>query len=444
MSIKINSLQIENVKRVKAVHLEPTQNGLTVLGGKSGQGKTSVLDAIAWVLGGAKREPSNPKRNGSLNPPTISLTLNNGLVVERKGKSSTLTVKDPSGKTSGQALLDSFVSQFALDLPKFLNASTKDKATALLNTLGIGDTLRTLDESERSLYDQRVAIGRVKDAKAKHAQELPEYPDAPDEPVSISELIQQQQAILAKNGDNQRKRDSLLAIEAQKYQQEEKVRELKHKLAELETALEKTVADLTTAKKTVAELQDESTAEIEQSIGSIESINAQVSANMAKQAASDEAETYSQQYNGLTEKIESVRAERLALLDSANLPLPGLTVEGGELLYNGQKWDCMGSSEQLKVSVAIVRAIKPECGFVLMDQLEKMDKDTMLEFGAWLEAEGLQVIATRVTTHADECTLIIEDGLPQGSSYVEEVTGIKADVTETATATTTQESNPWD
>ena len=48
--IKINSFELENVKRVKAVSYEPTENGLTVIGGKNGQGKTSILDAIAWAL----------------------------------------------------------------------------------------------------------------------------------------------------------------------------------------------------------------------------------------------------------------------------------------------------------------------------------------------------------------------------------------------------------
>ena len=33
MSVKINSLEVENVKRVKAVQLEPRQDGLTVIGG---------------------------------------------------------------------------------------------------------------------------------------------------------------------------------------------------------------------------------------------------------------------------------------------------------------------------------------------------------------------------------------------------------------------------
>ena len=54
MSVKINKLEIENVKRIKAVKLEPTANGLTVIGGRNNQGKTSVLDSIAWALGGEK------------------------------------------------------------------------------------------------------------------------------------------------------------------------------------------------------------------------------------------------------------------------------------------------------------------------------------------------------------------------------------------------------
>ena len=58
MSMKINRLEIENVKRIKAVKLEPAQNGLTIIGGDNQQGKTSVLDSIAWALGGERYKPS--------------------------------------------------------------------------------------------------------------------------------------------------------------------------------------------------------------------------------------------------------------------------------------------------------------------------------------------------------------------------------------------------
>ena len=70
----------------------------------------------------------------------------------------------------------------------------------------------------------------------------------------------------------------------------------------------------------------------------------------------------------------------------------------------------MSASDQLIVSTAIVRRLNPNCGFVLLDKLEQLDPDTMARFGAWLQEEGLQAIATRVSTNAEECTLIISDG----------------------------------
>ena len=99
----------------------------------------------------------------------------------------------------------------------------------------------------------------------------------------------------------------------------------------------------------------------------------------------------------------------LDLLKGANLPLEGLSVEDGELTYQGQKWDNMSGSQQLKVATAIVRKLKPDCGFVLIDKLEQMDLDTLNAFGEWLTQEGLQAIATRVSK-GGECSIIIEDG----------------------------------
>ena len=172
--------------------------------------------------------------------------------------------------------------------------------------------------------------------------------------------------------------------------------------------------DMTIAYKTAKELQDESTAELEESIANIEEINRKVRANLDKDKAEEDARTYKDEYAALTKKIDDVRSKKTDLLNAADLPLPELSVKEGELVYKGQKWDNMSGSDQLKVSTAIVRKLNPECGFVLIDKLEQMDLDTLQEFGQWLEAEGLQAIATRVST-GDECSIIIEDGYSVGS-----------------------------
>lgn len=409
MSVKIAALEAENVKRIKAVALTPSPTGLTIVGGNNNQGKTSVLDALAWALGGEKFRPTAAVRDGALAPPHLKVILSNGVVVERRGKNSSLTVTDPTGQRSGQQLLNAFVEPLALDLPRFMQASDKDKADTLLNIIGVGDVLTGLDREIKALYDRRTVIGQIGAQKRHAAEELTEYPDAPSEPVSAIELIQQQQEILLHNADNQRKRMKLAQLEEQEKQLGRRVQELSQELEMVEHQLTAVQQDVQDATKTVAQLQDESTAELEQSIRNVEEINRQVSANLAKSKAQDEAERYAQEYTALTEQIKAKRTARMDLLNGADLPLTGLGVEDGSLTYNGKHWQDMSGSDQLRVATAIVRRLNPDCGFVLLDKLEQMDLATLAEFGSWLQAEGLQAIATRVST-GGECQIIIEDG----------------------------------
>ena len=416
MSLKINQLEIENVKRIKAVKVEPAQDGLTIIGGNNRQGKTSVLDSITWALGGDRYRPSCAQREGSVIPPYIRITMNNGLVVERKGKNSDLKVTDPSGKKAGQQLLNEFIEQLALDLPKFMNSSGKEKAETLLRLIGIGDQVAALEKKEAELYSDRQAVGRIADQKKKYAREQVFYPDAPRELVSPTELIRRQQEILARNGENQRKRNALQQMQAQSEEMDSRIAGMEEQLRKMRAEREKISADIETARKTAEELQDESTAELEADLANVEEINRKVRANLDKDKAEEDARDYERQYNQLTGQITKVREEKAALLDHAELPLPGLSVAEGELIYKGQKWDNMSGADQLKVSTAIVRKLNPECGFVLMDKLEQMDPVTLEEFGEWLTKEGLQVIATRVST-GDECSVIISDGYIEGQEH---------------------------
>lgn len=409
MSMKINRLEIENVKRIKAVKIEPRESGLTLIGGNNNQGKTSVLDSIAWALGGERFKPSQATREGSVIPPNLHIVMNNGLIVERKGKNSALKVTDPNGNKGGQQLLNEFVEQLALDLPKFMESSGKEKAQTLLQIIGVGDQLINLEKEEKELYQERLYVGRTADQKEKFAKEQPYFPEAPKDLVSPSDLIRQQQEILARNGENQRKRENLHKLE-QDYQK------INDDLSELLAKQKRIEEDLRIAKLSAADLQDESTAELEASISNIEEINRRVRANLDKEKAEDDAKVYRSQCNELTEKISDLRSKKNSLLDSAELPLPELSVADGELIYKGQKWDNMSGSERLKVSTAIVRKLNPDCGFVLLDKLEQMDMKTLQEFGLWLESEGLQAIATRVST-GDECSIIIEDGYVAGQDH---------------------------
>ena len=375
-----------------------------------------MLDALAWALGGDKFRPAAAARDGAITPPHLKVTLSNGIVVERRGKNSTLTVTDPTGRRAGQQLLNEFVEVLALDLPRFMDASDRDKADTLLKIIGVGEQLTAMDQRIKALYDKRTAVGQIAQQKKAYAEEMLSYPEAPAEPVSALELIQQQQEILLRNAENQRQRDRLAEVTHAKHRYadelqrlDERIEALQAQRRELKASYDAAVVAEESATKTVAQLRDESTAALEESIRNVEDTNRKVRANLDKARAEDEAAEMSAQYSKLTDQITEARRKRTALLDSADLPLPGLGVEDGCLTYHGKHWRDMSGSDQLRVATAIVRRLNPNCGFVLLDKLEQMDLATLVEFGHWLETEGLQAIATRVST-GSECQIIIEDG----------------------------------
>ena len=233
MSVKITALEAENVKRIKAVAFAPSPTGLTLVGGNNNQGKTSVLDALAWALGGERFRPTAAQRDGAVAPAHLKVTLSNGVIVERKGKNASLTVTDPTGRRSGQQLLNAFVEPLALDLPRFMDASDKEKADILLRIIGIGAELHTRDLEIKGLYDKRTFTGQLAAQKKHFAEEMISYPEAPDEPVSASELIRQQQDILARNGENQRKRRQAQELTRQRDEAMAEMHRLDERIAEL-------------------------------------------------------------------------------------------------------------------------------------------------------------------------------------------------------------------
>jgi DNA repair exonuclease SbcCD ATPase subunit len=418
-SVKIISLEIENVKRVRAVSLAPSANGLTVIGGKNNQGKSSVLDAIMSALGGEKFTPTDAVRVGA-EKGEVTITLSNGIVVTRSytGKGTYLKV---SGGIGGQKLLNEFINSFALDIGGFLAAPDRERTKMLMNLVGLD--LTPLNERRKKLYDDRESIGRLATRAKKHAEDMPFDEVAGLELQTPTDIMNELQAKLAANAENHklrqnvaRVRESVEAAELKHQAKKRRVDELKAALLEAEQeqaaaaiGLDSARKDLATAQGSVVNLVDEDTSAIKAKIAEIDEFNGRVRKNWEREKAMKQADEHKEEYRALTHQIEEIDAEKSRLLSETAMPLPGLAIEDDALVYNGRAWDCMSHSEQLRVSTAICRAIKPSQGFVLLDKLEAMDIDTLFDFHVWLEAEGIQAIATRVSS-GDECSIIIEDG----------------------------------
>jgi len=402
---KIISFEVENVKRVKVVEVSCDGKALLVLGGDNRQGKSSVLDAIKWALIGKTAAPSSVKREGSEADPQVKVALSNGLIVERHGEPGYLKITAPNGFTSGkESDLRQIINLLSLDLSKFINASAKEKASYLLQVIGHEKELLQFDAQEQYLENERTLTGRENKSKTAYAQSLPKYDDVPAVPVTLSELLQRRDTAAKTIAERQRLTAMHEADQKQLADQEAALVRLTEQVAKLRETVE-------AGTKFLAEqsaLPD--LAAIEKQLTDNEALNIKIRANEDKAKAAKDALDLTTRYQTLGKQIDDVRAARLALLSSVKLPLDGLTIANGELLYQNRQWDCLSGSDQLVVATSIVRQMNPDCGFVLIDGLEQMDMTTLDQFGRWLQDQGMQAITTRVSKGA-ECSVIIEDGM---------------------------------
>lgn len=410
--VKITRFELENVKRVSLVRIAPTKSGLTVIGGKNAQGKTSILDGICYALGGEKYRPGNLQKEGTLTDAHIYIELSNGLIVERKGKNASLKVTDSTGAKAGQKLLDSFIDELALNLPKFIAMRDEEKAMLLLQTLGIEQTLTDIDTREKVAFDKRHDYGVIADQKRKHANEMIEYPNMPDSVISAEDVAVEYQEKIARNAKRDLQRKDNQRIQTDYEREVTELERLKKAVAEQEERVRNSEKNAIEARNAVIE-ENENVDDLKNKLVEIDEINGKIRANFEKQHALDIASEAESELATLTDELEKIREERRNLLDNAKMPLENLTVERNdknkiELRYNAQKWDCMSNMEQYRVGVAIVHALRPECGFVLLDKLEAFDTEQLTAFGEWLVEMNLQAISTRVGT--SDCSIVIEDG----------------------------------
>ena len=407
--VTIAHLEVDDVKRVRAVRMTPGAKGLTVIGGNNAQGKSSVIDAIMAALLGDKYRPTDPIRQGA-DAGEVRVSLSNGIEVVRKftGKGSYLKVTDPAGKAAGQTLLNGLLAELALNLGKFMRSEDEQKAKTLLQVIGVD--LQPFEEKLRRLEQERLLKGRERDKAKGHAESLPYHEGLGVEPMDGAGMVRQMEQALQHNAKVRQVREEaeMLAYKRDKAQQ--RVDEMRKALAAAESELAELIERAKLAADSAAKASPVDTTTLKVQLEEIDAHNAKVRDNAGREAAFAQAEALGEEYRALQGEIERVRAELKALLDAHPLPLDGLEIADGELRYQSRAWDCMSGAERLRVATAVCHLVNPRCGFVLLDGLEQLDVPTLQEFGSWLEARGLQAIGTRVGT-GGECSLVIEDGM---------------------------------
>ena len=405
-ALRIVKLEAENIKAIKAVEITPTGN-LVEITGRNGQGKSSVLDSIWWALAGASAVDPVPIRTGQTEA-RIKLDLGEIVVTRhfREGKDgdfpSRLTVETAEGARfpSPQALLDGLLGALAFDPLAFSRLPPREQYVQIRDMVGLDFDA---DEAANCAdYDARTEANRNAKAKRANADAITVPDDAPTEPVSVTALMAQLDAADAANrGREQRAEDRSRALNAADKAEVEAARldsridELRAEAEQLTVRAGKYRQEIASVRKRVADappLPDPiDTSPIRERIAGAEEVNAAVARRERKAALTAEAEAAEAQAKRLTEAMDARKADMLARLEAADMPVDGLGMAGGAVTLNAIPLVQASDAEKLDVSCAIAMRQNARLKVLRIRDGSLLDADSKARIAANAAEAGWQV-----------------------------------------------------
>ena len=408
----IVSLQVENVKRIKAVDMTP-EGELVIIGGDNAQGKTSLMDAISYAIGGKKLIPAKPIRDGAKKA-SVRIDLGE-LKIERtfwfNSKDGSLESKvvvteaEPSGRPP-QEILDALFSSLSFDPLAF---SRMDKAHQLVTAKEVlGLDLDLIENEITGVFELRKSLKQTFQAEDARLRSLEHYPDAPKEEIDVAALTAKAREIDTTNRDRE---DIIRDVENDKSKlaaAEAELKAVRERAKELEAGMKKLSAVVATAEKNIPEEQDSSG--VWEQINKAGTVNQHVKANAAYAKQEALVKESAHQVEVAEATLEEKREARIAMIESAEFPIEGLSLDANGVLYNEIPFEQASSAEQLRVSVAMGFAMNPNLKVILIRDGSLLD-DANLEMirGMAKEAEA-QIWIERVGKDK-QAAVIIEDGM---------------------------------
>jgi predicted nucleic acid-binding Zn-ribbon protein len=442
---KVVELRAENVKRLRAVELH-LGDGVNVVAGRNGQGKTSVLDSLEMALGGKSSIPRKPVRKGE-DKASIVVRLDNGITITRHIKpdgTGTLKVTSPENAAyaSPQALLDGMLGSLSFDPLAFSRMDGDDQYETLRRLMGVDTS--DLDAEHAKIFAQRTDVNReAKRLEVEHAG-LQWYEDVPEALVSVESLAAELEAAQGRaqsvvdceaearraEAAAESERAAYARVNTGAVRKRTQITQLRQQIEQLEADIRDDEAELERIKLAGAEKAEESKVlsaraeelranvpdieEIRMRIKRVEATNGKVRSNERRNALAISIKTERSRSSQMTDRLAEIDAERAARIEAAPIPMPGLALGDGIVTLNGLPFDQASGAEQLRASVAIGIALNPKLRLLLVRDGSLLDRDGLRLLGELAAEHDCQVLLERVDT-VDGVGVVIEDGSVLGA-----------------------------
>lgn len=402
---KINKLKIENFMRIRVAEIEPNGSIVTVTG-RNGQGKSSVLDAIAAVFGGPdKKNTPMPIRDGETSAHIIAET--DDYVITRRYTKSKSTVEiathDGAKFPKAQAKLDSLLGKLTFDPLEFTRLDDKKQLETLLGLVDLPFDPQELEQQRTDLYEQRAEVGRQ--GKAIGTVEVDE--SLPKDEQSASEIIQQIREVQRQNDEISKQQSIIDSCMHERTTVLDQIEQLKAQLTQIDDRHE-------TATQTLHELgEPKPTNELEAQLATVEETNAKIRANNNARARRAERERLREEWETYSSEITALDKSKAAGLAQAEMPVEGLGFDDHGVTYQGIPFKQVNPGSDIIISASIGMALNPDVRVMRIKEGSLLDTDSMRELAKLAEKHDYQ-IWVEVVSDGDGPGIVIEDGSVKG------------------------------
>lgn len=404
--MKIVQLTAENVKKLKIVDITPTKDFIQITG-KNGSGKTSVLDSIWWALAGADGIQEQPIRKGE-EKATIKVDLGEMIVTRKFTKAgTTLSIENAEGfkAPSPQSMLDVIIGNLTFDPLEFSRMPAKEQFDALRRIADVKINFDDLAKSDKADTEKRRDINRdIKNLEGELAS-ITVSDDAPTEFVNVGDLIKQL-------GDTEDRNAVLREREIEKENSQLKIKRMEERMAAIKAELAQLDGDIMIEKAKIEGLPPivyESTDPIKARIASAEAINKVHTLKQRRGEINAKVALKQKEADTLTASLNDRAALKLKAIQESKMPITGLTLGEGDVLFNDIPFVQLSAAEQLRVSVAIAMSANPKLKIIRIKDGSLLDDDSLKMIQEMSGEKQYQVWIERVET-TGKVGIVMEDG----------------------------------
>lgn len=404
--MKIVQFTAENIKKLKVVDITPTKDFIQITG-KNGSGKTSVLDAIWWALAGKEAIQGEPIRKGE-EKAIIKLDLGDMIVTRSFTKTgTTLTVENSAGfkAATPQAMLDAIIGNLTFDPLEFSRMPAKQQFENLRSIAEVDfDFEAAAKQTATDTEDRRVINRDIKNLEGELSGVIVP-PDAPDEEVSVKDLMRRLNDIENANAllrEDEIKQDNHRITKAS----------LEKKIQALRDELEADQEKLIRLNDTIGHFDQityASTDEIKAEIAGAEVKNQGYRAKLKRGELNGKIALKQKESDFLTDKMAITGENRTAAMKKAKMPIAGLALDTGVVLFNDIPFAQLSAAEQLRVSVAIAMAANPKLKVIRIKDGSLLDDDSLKMIQAMSADREYQVWIETVDS-SGKIGIVMEDG----------------------------------